>query len=333
MLAWVQDRLSGLIELHTSVAEGEWPGPGGHGDRARPALRLADSRFRAGLGVRGTRWDPRRSRARRTGRPCRQNGRLPSQASAEPDPFCRSSAFITGASSRSASCPEMNGSANGGISAGYPFARVRAASDPGAAAAHSGGSGRGYQRNLRDVSSQQTGGRLNMQPSGLMNISAWSAKSLKNRLDPIFGTPTLKQPETLGLYRDRDQPSVRRMGHRLPGPPGRRDRRPVTFDAHIIETGTQSYRLRTTKATSLAKNPARSTTRRGRNSRGGFSGAKPLDHTHARTASRADWRPGTRAWSGYRPKPRATISFWISVVPPILSGGRDMGSGANPSSA
>ena len=183
MLAWVQDRLSGLIELHTSVAEGEWPGPGGHGDRARPALRLADSRFRAGLGVRGTRWDPRRSRARRTGRPCRQNGRLPSQASAEPDPFCRSSAFITGASSRSASCPEMNGSANGGISAGYPFARVRAASDPGAAAAHSGGSGRGYQRNLRDVSSQQTGGRLNMQPSGLMNISAWSEN--RSRIDSI----------------------------------------------------------------------------------------------------------------------------------------------------
>ncbi len=38
--------------------------------------------------------------------------------------------------------------------------------------AHSGGSARGYQRDPRDVGSQQTGGRLNMQPSGLMNIYA-----------------------------------------------------------------------------------------------------------------------------------------------------------------
>jgi len=30
----------------------------------------------------------------------------------------------------------------------------------------------------------------------------------------------------------------------------------VTFNAHILETGTQSYRLRTTKTTSRAKNPA-----------------------------------------------------------------------------
>jgi hypothetical protein len=29
----------------------------------------------------------------------------------------------------------------------------------------------------------------------------------------------------------------------------------VTFNAHILETGTQSYRLRTTKTTSRAKNP------------------------------------------------------------------------------
>ena len=35
-----------------------------------------------------------------------------------------------------------------------------------------GGSARGYQRDLRDVGSQQTGGRLKMQPSGLMNIYA-----------------------------------------------------------------------------------------------------------------------------------------------------------------
>jgi hypothetical protein len=33
-------------------------------------------------------------------------------------------------------------------------------------AAHSGGSARGYQRDLRDVGSQQTGVRLNMQPFG-----------------------------------------------------------------------------------------------------------------------------------------------------------------------
>ena len=31
-------------------------------------------------------------------------------------------------------------------------------------------SARGYQRDLRDIGTQQTGGRLNMQPSGLMNI-------------------------------------------------------------------------------------------------------------------------------------------------------------------
>jgi DNA replication protein DnaC len=30
----------------------------------------------------------------------------------------------------------------------------------------------------------------------------------------------------------------------------------VTFNAHILETGTQSYRLRTTKTTSRTKNPA-----------------------------------------------------------------------------
>jgi len=35
-----------------------------------------------------------------------------------------------------------------------------------------GGYSRGYQRDLRDVGGQQTGGRLNMQPSGLMNIYA-----------------------------------------------------------------------------------------------------------------------------------------------------------------
>jgi hypothetical protein len=33
-------------------------------------------------------------------------------------------------------------------------------------------SGRGSQRDLRDIGGQQTGGRLNMQPSGLMNIYA-----------------------------------------------------------------------------------------------------------------------------------------------------------------
>jgi hypothetical protein len=36
----------------------------------------------------------------------------------------------------------MNGSANGGISADYPFARVKAASDAGAGAAQVGGSAR-----------------------------------------------------------------------------------------------------------------------------------------------------------------------------------------------
>jgi hypothetical protein len=30
----------------------------------------------------------------------------------------------------------------------------------------------------------------------------------------------------------------------------------VTFNAHILETGTRSYRLRTTKTTSHTKNPA-----------------------------------------------------------------------------
>jgi hypothetical protein len=30
----------------------------------------------------------------------------------------------------------------------------------------------------------------------------------------------------------------------------------VTFNAHILETGTQSYRLRTTKTTSRSKNPS-----------------------------------------------------------------------------
>jgi hypothetical protein len=39
-------------------------------------------------------------------------------------------------SAKPAARPEMNGSANGGISADYPFARVKAASDAGAAAAH-----------------------------------------------------------------------------------------------------------------------------------------------------------------------------------------------------
>jgi hypothetical protein len=39
-------------------------------------------------------------------------------------------------------------------------------------AAQNGGSARSYQRGLRDVDSQQTGGRLDMQPSSLMNIHA-----------------------------------------------------------------------------------------------------------------------------------------------------------------
>jgi hypothetical protein len=35
---------------------------------------------------------------------------------------------------------------------------------------------------------------------------------------------------------------------------GRRDRRPVTFNAHIIETGTESYRLVTSKTTTTRRN-------------------------------------------------------------------------------
>jgi hypothetical protein len=43
----------------------------------------------------------------------------------------------------------------------------------------------------------------------------------------------------------------------FPRPPAsRRDRRPVTYNAHILETGTQSYRLRTSKTTSRGKKPS-----------------------------------------------------------------------------
>ena len=47
------------------------------------------------------------------------------------------------------------------------------------------------------------------------------------------------------------------MGNRLPGPrlvAAIVDR--VTFNAHILETGTQSYRLRTSKTTSRGENPS-----------------------------------------------------------------------------
>jgi hypothetical protein len=36
----------------------------------------------------------------------------------------------------------------------------------------------------------------------------------------------------------------------MPRPTSRRSRRSSPFSAHILETGTQSYRLRTSKATS-----------------------------------------------------------------------------------
>jgi DNA replication protein DnaC len=48
-----------------------------------------------------------------------------------------------------------------------------------------------------------------------------------------------------------------RMGHRLPRPrlvAAIVDR--VTFNAHILETGTQSYRLRTSKTTSRSRTPS-----------------------------------------------------------------------------
>jgi hypothetical protein len=41
-------------------------------------------------------------------------------------------------------------------------------------AVHSGGSARGYQRDLRDVGGQQTRGRFNMQPSGLNTYTSQS---------------------------------------------------------------------------------------------------------------------------------------------------------------
>jgi hypothetical protein len=47
------------------------------------------------------------------------------------------------------------------------------------------------------------------------------------------------------------------MGHRLSRPrlvAAIVDR--VTFNAHILETGTQSYRLRTSKTTSRGKSPS-----------------------------------------------------------------------------
>ena len=49
-----------------------------------------------------------------------------------------------------------------------------------------------------------------------------------------------------GIGRDRHQPALQRMGHLFPDPrlvAAIVDR--VTFNAHIIETGTKSYRLRT----------------------------------------------------------------------------------------
>lgn len=57
------------------------------------------------------------------------------------------------------------------------------------------------------------------------------------------------------LHRDRDQPAVQQWGSVFPDP------RPlvaaivdrVTFNTHIIETGTQSYRLRTSKTTARRK--------------------------------------------------------------------------------
>ena len=39
-------------------------------------------------------------------------------------------------------------------------------------------------------------------------------------------------------------------------PPRRRSHRPGHVHAHIIETGTESYRLRTTKTTRRGKNPS-----------------------------------------------------------------------------
>ena len=56
----------------------------------------------------------------------------------------------------------------------------------------------------------------------------------------------------------------------------------VTFNAHIIETGTQSYRLRTSKTTSRPQKPkhAKAMTHRGQEFAATISGAKPLDETH-----------------------------------------------------
>jgi hypothetical protein len=57
--------------------------------------------------------------------------------------------------------------------------------------------------------------------------------------------------------RDRDEPPVQRMGTVFPDPrlvAAIVDR--VTFNAHILETGTQSYRLRTSKTTSRGKSPS-----------------------------------------------------------------------------
>ena len=57
-------------------------------------------------------------------------------------------------------------------------------------AAQNGGSARSYQRGLRDVGSQQTGGRLNMQPSSLMNIHAsqFCAKNARTCRDDVVAS-------------------------------------------------------------------------------------------------------------------------------------------------
>jgi DNA replication protein DnaC len=56
------------------------------------------------------------------------------------------------------------------------------------------------------------------------------------------------------LRRDRDEPAVQRMGNGVPDPrlvAAIVDR--VTFNAHILETGTQSYRLAASKTAARRK--------------------------------------------------------------------------------
>jgi hypothetical protein len=87
--------------------------------------------------------------------------------------------------------------------------------------------------------------------TGGSTCSAW-ANSATSRSTPRrrAALPDHRRTRRTRQHRDRDQPALQRVGRRVPRPrlvAAIVDR--VTFNAHILETGTQSYRLRTSKNT------------------------------------------------------------------------------------